>query len=423
VILDTCRQDALGVYGGPDRITPQLDRFTNDAAVFTRAFGSSPWTLPSVATILTGRHPSEHGAHGFLQDVSAIRHDAELAGELLSGAGYRSRAVANAPFVDPRFGFARGFEEYDYFRSSKLRVRRAAKSVQNALAHVNQLSQGPFFLMLHLFDPHLAYDPSPQTAGMFTGGYDGGQTRPFADLQLLRSGTWAPATEDLNFVRGLYLEEVAAADAGLGRLFKGLERRGLYERSLIIVTADHGEEFGDHGRFEHGHSMYRELVQVPLLVKLPARDRQRTGEIDVQVRLIDILPTLLDRVGLPIPPDLPGQSLLPLLAKESSPGEDRPAFSERPHLEPDRSALRDGSWAYIYTPKGDKRELYDMRSDPLEQQDVSALHPEIVERLHGELTTITRGLRREGKSSEAPLELGEDLEEHLRGLGYLDGDG
>lgn len=426
IVLDTCRADALSSYGGRDGITPELDRLAGEGALFERAFSPSPWTLTTMASLLSGRHPTVHGAFGYLQDVRPIREDVPLAAEMLAAAGYRTLAVANAPFVAPEFGFSRGFGVYDFYPSRNVDTRRASVSVNAALAHLddalNDDPNAPVFFMLHLFDPHMAYDPPPSTLGRYTSDYDGELRAPFSKLKEIRLGSWSPKPRDVPFVRGLYDEEVAAADAEIGRFLDGLRSRELYDEALIVFTSDHGEEFWEHGGFEHGHTMHTELVHVPLVVKLPEGiPRSSAGtRVAAQVRLLDVLPTILQLADLEIPDELPGRSLTPLLTGDGE-ANDRPALSERVHLPPEQIALRDGRWTYMFTPRTGERRLYDAVADPSEQDDLAAIRPELTERLHQRLIARMERLDAEAAelSSSGDMQLDDELKDQLRSLGYL----
>lgn len=421
IVIDTWRWDALGANGAPRDPTPELDALSRRGVLFRNAIGASPWTLPSMASMLTGRYPTVHGAYGRLRDVRPIRTEVPLLAEIVSEAGYTTRAVVNALFLRPHFGFDRGFEVYDHEISSAEQERRAGPSVDDALGLLERCPPNrPLFFHLHVFDPHLPYDPPPPWNRRWTGGYPGPLAAPFNPLQEMRTGKFRPSSEDVEFVRGLYDGEVAYTDGEIGRFLREVERiRGDRER-LVVVTSDHGEELGDHGGWEHGHAMYRELVRVPLIVVPPASWKVRPRVESDQVRLLDLFPTVLETAGAPLPPGLPGLSLIGLL--QGRPTEDRPAYSEREHLGTPATAYRDGGYTLIRYPGRWRSRLFDTSSDPGEQVDRAAERPDVADSLERRARALSEALERTAgalASADTAQALDPELEEKLRAVGYL----
>ena len=419
VVIDTWRWDSLGANGSPrPSITPNLDRLAADGVRFSRCFTSSPWTGSSVGTMVTGQLPTVHGVYGRFIEVGSLRPSVPTLAEILSGGGYRTLAVANGFFVSPDFGFDRGYRFYDFDASSNRKIRRAGPSVDAALRHVREArNEGPVFLMLHVFDPHLAYDPPKSWQRSYTPDYHG----MFADLGSMRSGKFDPSAEELAYIRGLYDAEVSYTDQQLGRFFAELDRVLRGRERLILVTADHGEEFGEHGGWEHGQSMYRELVQVPLIVVPPASRPPARRVVDAQVRMQDVLPTVLDAVGLAPPEGQPGRSLFPWF-EDSPVDDDLPAYSEREHLGAPSVALRDGEHALILWLDDGRMELYDQIADPAETKDLAARHPDLVRSLRERLDGTAKLFEEIAANLEAHqgVELSPDQLEKMRSLGYTD---
>jgi len=387
--------------------------------VFRRAFASAPWTMPAVASMLTGQPASVHGAFGHLDKVRPIAADVPMLAETLQQHGYVTGAIVNAPFLAPAFGFARGFGTYDYEPATNRRLRRAGPSVDKALAWLRGVpADRPAFLLLHLFDPHAAYDPPSPWGEAWTAGYRGKLRRPLNPVHGIRRGRFHPDAEDLRFMRGLYDGEVAYTDDALGTFFARLEQVRPHHGRWILVTADHGEELGDHGGFEHGHTMYRELTQVPLLLVPPGGCRQPV--VDVQVRTLDVMPTLLAAAGASPPAGIAGRSLASL-CRESAASRDRLAISEHEHLGRPSAALRDGAYALIQW-EGGAAELYDEHADPAELHDLAAAQPERAGSMAALLRRTQAGLARLGArhgagGAAAPLD--PQLAAELRSLGYL----
>jgi arylsulfatase A-like enzyme len=421
VLVDTWRWDALGANGSArEDITPNLDALAAAGVLFTRAYAASPWTLPSVATTLTGRYPTVHGAFGRYLEVDAIRPDVPLLAERLLAAGYHTAAVINAPFLHRRFGFDRGFVIYDYHPAQNVRLRRAGPSVDAALRHWRSSpADRPIFLLLHVFDPHLAYDPPAPWDRRWTGDYTGPLRPPLNPLKAMRSGEFDPSPEDRAYLRALYDGEVGYTDQELGRFLDGLDRAGRDRERLVLVTSDHGEEFGEHGGWEHGHAMYDELVRLPLIVAPPTSWQVEPGRVDAQVRALDVVPTLLEAAAVPVSEDLPGRSLRALMTRGR--GEDRPAFSEREHLGEATASLRAEGWSLIVYPERDTAELY-ARDDAGERNDRAAVDPERVSRMRALLDSVQGRLAaaaaEQGEAPPGP-ELDPELLRQLRALGYV----
>jgi arylsulfatase A-like enzyme len=425
VVVDTLRADSLGLYGSSHPTSEGLDRWAERGAVFERAFAASNWTLPSVASLLTGRYPSGHGsgrAKETLPNGRTRRVFVALDGSvprlatLLAQAGYDTAAFVTNTFLRPGFGVAEGFATYDQSRNRAIGERRADVMVDRALAWIDQHANGaPCFLLLHLLDPHQPYDPPPGAAGRFTADYRGTLTAPIGPSsglvrQVKRREIDLDAA-DRAFVRGVYDEEVAFVAAHLSRLLDGLAERGVLERGVVVLTADHGEEFFDHGALEHGHTLYHELLRVPLVVW---GSGVRAGRHREPVSLVDVLPTLLDAVGLAVPEGTDGASLWPLLTGRGGLRAERQLVAENSLYGDQRRAIIEWPWKLVVDVERPDTALFDLERDPAESENLAAARPEIVERLGA---ALERRVPR--RSGEAPVELDAETREELRALGYL----
>ncbi len=312
VILDTVRADHLASYGYPRETSPNLDRLAAEGERYEHAYSQSPWTLPAVATILTGQPPHVHQASRASKGLHMVAPSVPTLAELFSKAGFRTAAVMNVVFCSPESGLSRGFESYDYSRSDRSNVgsRDARATTDAALAWLEQVRGEPFFLVVHYFDAHLTYDPpapydtmfEPDAAGRIENGFGSAdQVRQIAD------GTLPLTDRQRQSLEARYDGEIRFLDDQFGRLRQGLEKQGLWARTTVLVVADHGEEFWDHGSFEHGHTHHHELIEIPLILRRPGTPggvvrRER-------VRQLDIAPTLLAQAGVAVPAGLPGQVL------------------------------------------------------------------------------------------------------------------
>jgi arylsulfatase A-like enzyme len=425
LLVDTVRVDALGCYGNPLGPTEHIDALAEEGVRFDQAISSSGWTLPSVATLLTGTWPTIHGASGRNVTLTRIHDELPTAAEVFRRHGFHTSAFANAAFVSPMLGVARGFDHFDHHHTYNRDTRRADATVDAALAHLEKNRVKRNFVLVHFFDAHLDYDPP---AG-YTFRYTGGRREPAPPLtkkmcleMSVDGGRTPPRQEDIDYVRSIYQAEVSFLDAQVGRLVRALKEWGLYDRATIVLVADHGEEFWEHGGFEHGHSLFDELVRVPLIVKFPSGTEPARRVVSEQVRVLDVMPTVFSLYGIEPPETFVGRSLLPLVRGEEE--EPRAAFSESLLFGPDAIAWRGPRYKYIhYLVRGSRGtcELYDWREDPAEQVDLSEARPEVVRELRAELLEFWGKLREKAQAYPEPevVDLSPTRIRQLRSLGYV----
>src|SRR6202162_2572994 len=292
ITLDTTRADRMGFLGSERGLTPNLDELARRGVVFSRAYAQVPLTTPSHTIILTGTYP-EFNHVNYMGDP--LGKALPFLPEILHRNGYRTAAFVGALVLDPRKlapGFERGFDIYDAGfhrrRGSEDRYhsleRRGEEVVNRALAWLSKHPAGPFFLWVHLYDPHDPYDPpEPYRTRYQAEPYDG---------------------------------EIAYTDSVVGKLIGELRTRGLFDGSVIAVMADHGEAFGEHGEMHHGIFLYDETIHVPLLIKLP---RQHTARhVETRVGLVDVAPSILRAAHIPVPDAMQGQSVLPFMTPDNA---------------------------------------------------------------------------------------------------------
>lgn len=423
VVMDTVRRDALGCYGNDRGTTPGIDALAADGVRFDRAVSSSGWTLPAVASLLTGTWPSIHGALGRGTQLTPLRPEVATAAEVMKAAGFNTAGYANAAFVSPKLGLDRGFDVFDHVYMYNQSTRRADETMDAAIEYTRVHRGEDCFIMIHLFDPHLDYDPPAGYATRFTGG----RTEPAPPLSIetclaLGEGEAAPDSADVDYIRGVYLGEVAFMDAQIERFANELKARGLYDRALIVVTADHGEEFWDHDGFEHGHTLYDELVGVPLVVKFPADLHPTTRRVAWQVRVLDVMPTVFDYLGVEAPESFRGESLLSYVRGE--PDGHRDSLSESLLYGTRRVAWRTGRYTYIQDieeGRDEVGELFDWKADPFERTDLSEERAEIAAEIRGECMEFYHDLLVEAKSMSSiePINMSPEEIDKLKSLGYV----
>ena len=400
ITLDTTRADRIGFLGSERGLTPNLDGLAQQSVVFSRAYAQVPLTTPSHAIILTGTYP-EFNHVNYMGDP--LEEALPFLPDILRRNGYRTAAFVAALALEPKTmapGFERGFDIYDAGfhrrRGSEDRYhsleRRGQEVVNRALAWLSKQPAGPFFLWVHLYDPHDPYSPpEPYKTRYSAEPYDG---------------------------------EIAYTDAAVAKLITGLRTRHLFEGTLIAVMADHGEAFGEHGEKHHGIFLYDETVQVPLLFRLPGQHAAK--RVAARVGLVDVAPTILQAVHLPVPAAMQGQSLLNFMKLEQTAVVDQSTDSDLPravYAESDyghRSfgwstlrAWRTGKYLYIEAPK---RELYDQSADPLAAHNLAPDSKAVVDTAAAQLAEFSR--KTKGAAAER-RQLSPEQNESLHALGYF----
>jgi len=409
VIIDTARADHLSTFGYVRRTSPNLDRLAGEGQRFDDAWSQSPWTLPSIATILTGLPPHGHGATRGERGIHPVRDDVETLAQRMSAVGYATAAFINVLWCAPDVsGLDRGFDVYDYRETdeSNRGHRDAAETTDAVLAWLDRAGDDPFFIVTHYFDPHLTYDPPVPYDTMFERGSGtrvpsgfGSASQVFA----VRDGKIRLTPGQRESLIARYDGEIRFTDEQFGRLREGLEQRGRWDDTLVIVVADHGEEFWDHGGFEHGHSHHRELLRTPLIVRRPGEPAGAT--VGDRVRQIDIAPTILDFAGTELPEDLPGFVLGTNDARYAV-AEGSLWAGDLVSVRSDRGTLildRDDGEAAYYAPD-DTLELTPLTPDSEDARD---------------LRDLLEALPEAGAASTTPNPLSEDQIERLRSLGYI----
>jgi len=423
ILVDTLRADHLGPYGYSRATSPRLDALAEDSVVFLRHTSHASRTGPSVATLFTGLHARSHGVVNPLSDFDAkgtLDAGRLTLAEILSEEGYRCAGFAASPNVSERFGFSQGFEVYQLLRGMQAMVLNRA-----ALAWIEGWAAGgeprpPFCLYLHYVDPHSPYEAPASIVEKFASpDYRGRVTGTTSQLNQVVAGRLEFDDADLLQLRALYDAEIRFFDSQLGVFLDALEEKGLLDESLIVFVSDHGEELLDHDSALHGYTLYEEQLRIPLVIRHPDLPARRVSGLSRQV---DVLPTLLELLGIAIPESLQGESLVAAMKGEQHPdvGDARPVFAEASLRAVKTVALDSytrGDWKLIETrvPEA-RRQLFNLKDDPQERHDRLASEPEVAERLIAELQRFRDALP-VGSSETVPLSEAEIRE--LQSLGYL----
>ena len=459
VSIDTLRADHLGAYGRSPTITPEMDRIAREGVVFTRGLAAAPWTTPSVASMLTGLPTTRHGAGlplgaglTFLRTPLDARFT--TLAERFAAAGYRTRAVVANSFVGRETGLAQGFEDFEVpvegaFMGAFLRELpltrvivaltppekwgdyRAQGLTDTALRWLGETDPRPLFLWVHYIDTHTPYKKDPTRLDPAALAEMIHQTSPplredgtvigdvFAATDLVRGGSLWLGPRDRERLKQYYAGAVAYTDKHVGRLFEALRARGGKRRVVAVLTADHGEEFWDHGHFEHGHDYYREVTWVPLVFwgagTVPAG---RT--VSTVAGLVDVAPTLVELAGLPaMVPESPdeGRSLVGQWPTDGTAGAPAPPRFCGGNLYGLPAVLVEhGPWRFILRANG-AQELYDVTRDPQERNNLAFEHPDVAERYRQVLEPQLAALMHTGADAAAAKPSLEQLES-LKALGY-----
>jgi arylsulfatase A-like enzyme len=458
IVVDTLRSDRLGCYGHDRETSPHLDRLAERGVRYERCYATSSWTLPSCASLLSGLYPAAHGAEGW---SSAVGPDVPWLPSILHDAGYHTAGVSSNPFLTAKQGIARGFDVFDdqtvlasaewSFPLLKSKHRAvvmastASTATRRAMEILNERpTDQPLFLLVHYMDCHADYVPPAPWDTRFDPDYAGKIT---GHVQSRSYGTDLPA-RDVAHIAALYDGEVAHVDDHIGRLLAHVEALDLTEQTLVIVTADHGEELLEHGAWGHGHTLYEEAVRVPLIMAGPSITPQRRVVSD-PVSLVDVMPTLGSLVGVPMPaghgldlsapppevtpevtPKSPPKAApevdaegAPLAASKAGLGPDRPVFMETRLGVPLRAMVR-GSRKTIAEvrdgPDGPTLQnvrVFDLKQDAAEKSPAAA----DAAAMHDAYQHIIGATEFDDVATPSEVELDHAELQRLRSLGYIGG--
>ncbi len=394
ITLDTTRADRIGAYGYREIETPNLDRLAREGVLFEQASSAAPLTLPAHSSIFTGRFPPEHGVRdngGFFLDPREL-----TLAEVLGARGFRTGGFVGAYVLDSKWGINQGFDTYfDDFDLSKYKAislgaiqRPGNEVVDHALQWLGQDATKPFFCWMHLYDPHAPYAPPEPYKSRYPG-------RP-------------------------YLGEIAFVDAQVGRVLSYLDAHALLDRTIVVVMGDHGESLGDHGEASHGFFIYESVLRVPFIVRAPFSATLGGRRVADVVRSVDVMPTVLDLLGIAAPKDLEGTSVVKLMTgatQELALETYSEALYPLHHFGwSDLRAIRSGRYKLIAAPRP---ELYDLVTDAGESHDLFAQREALGRRMLDRLRERERSFGRREGAEKQTIEVDPDARARLAALGYV----
>ncbi|HKP57064.1 MAG TPA: sulfatase [Polyangiales bacterium] len=435
ISLDTLRADRLGVYGNPNELTPNLDRFAQQGATFLQAYAQYPNTYGSHAALFTGQYPTQIGMVGAKGHALGPRQ-ATLASEL-AARGYVTVAFTEDAFVGSAFGFDRGFDRYSDGDPTLHKLQGyASTTFKRATDWLKQRPAAPFFMFLHTYQVHTPYAPSDEARehlrSLPGGDYHGSVGDHFDGLGAtaynIRRSTLSP--EDLQHISWLYDAEVWSLDQLVGQLFGTLRELELLDSTLIVVVADHGDEFGEHEYLAHGETLHHQVLHVPLIFRAPGLVpdgllvNSVVGLLDVPATIGDLLgmsPFLPNTSGrshaawMRAEPPLPAQPVWSELTENSTicPEGQKNGFRTCPY---DGVVARDRDYAYFNIGAKDQELLFDRRADVAETRDLAADRPEITARYRKLAQARLRGSTKRAPRTQAQVDM--STQSKLRALGY-----
>ncbi len=434
ITVDTLRADALSCYGANGTSTPHIDSLARRGLRYENAIAPSSWTLPSIVSIMTGTSVAVHGTTSL---TTPVPQALPTLPERLSEMGFVTGAIGRNSFLVGERGLNRGFQTYEMYPqvpkldwptvgfqllnllpSSRSELEIDTRSIADfSIQWLETHADEPFFLWCHFFDPHTPYEPPKEY--LPPGPAPEGIGHELTETPAIRSGKWRLGETEEKWIRELYLAEVRYVDTEIGRILEAVEKSHGIDRTLIILTSDHGEEFWEHGGFEHGHSLYQEVIHVPLILAYPGR--VRSGVVDRTIGTEAITPTILALINGPPAPDSTLAAPLPIPGV-SEPAE-APVFSTGILYGPDQESVIDRSWKYVKVPSTGEQSLFDLDQDPSETRNLAGEVPSVA----GEATALLEEWRGAAERERAKLEqeeqeavdLSDDHLQDLKRLGYI----
>ena len=415
IVVDTLRADHLSSYGYFRKTAPFIDELSRDSIIFKNAISPAPWTTPSLASLFASRYPAALGYEG--EEPIELDESFVTLAEVFKHNRYMTKGIVSHDFISSKLKFDQGFDSYNQSNARGYGYVSSPSVTNLAVSFLNNHKKEKFFLFLHYFDPH--YDFVLHKEFDYYPDYHGSlQSGEYLDSLLAKAPTMS--ADDLKFLNAVYDSEISLTDKHIGRFLKELKRLGLYDSALIIFTSDHGEEFAERGDYWIGHTkkLYQEQIHVPLIIKLPRNKKNKV--INEYVGLVDLMPTIVSHIGLNTPAGYIciGQRID---LKGNAEPESRAIISDTRRWAKLQSVIWK-NWKLIYDQQKDTKELYDLKNDPLEAQNLAAKNPQrlaeiqdILKRWQEQIVLI----KSEYKITTKRPDFSDEEKRRLRSLGYI----
>ncbi len=435
ILVDTLRADYLGTYGFEGATSPHIDALAGESVVFERCFSQAPWTKPAIASLFTSLQPAVHqvlthqgsfgartkkGEHTATADT--LSAEAITLAEGLRAGGYATGGFVSNPWLRMKHGFGQGFDVYDAHTTGN--AVSAEPLFDAALKWIASVPQGrPFFAYIHLMDVHGPYDAPEEDYEVVRDSPGlGKKTEKLTQVHIrrapsyLRNAPWARGVNDARVWRGRYAANVHAADRRIGAFLEQLRGAGMLQTTLVVLSADHGEQLHEHGMWDHGNSLFDEELHVPLILRLP-KGENGGRRIAGVVSLIDVMPTLIALANAPAVAGMQGRDLSPAIASNSVELEPLASFATAVKWKPAMQSARTERYKLIKNARKGQSELYDLKSDPGETSAITSGSPALVE-VDALLAAHNSRNQEHGSLVSERAELPKRAREQLRALGY-----
>ena len=412
IIIDSLRADHLSGYGYNRNTSPNIDKLSSDSILFKNAIASAPWTSPSIASIFTSQYPV---VLGFNDQPVVIKDKFLTLAEIFQQNKYKTKGIISHVFISSVLKFNQGFQSYDDENAKGHGHISSPSLVEKAISFLKKSRKKNFFLFVHFFDPHFDYiiHEKYNYYPSYNGTLHSGQ-----NIDRLRANASVLKKDDISFVEALYDSEISFTDEFIGKLIEKLKDFGLFDNTLIVLTSDHGEEFSERGDHWIGHTkkVYQEQIHVPLIVKQPGSCEEKI--IEEYFDLIDLMPTIIESANLKIPNEHEYEGRA-INLKEKDPLINNPIISETRRWANLRSVTWK-DWKYIWNLEIKSKELYDLKNDPKESQNIASINKTIINELETILLEWENHIKSKKivKKNRQPIFNKEQIE-HLKSLGYI----
>jgi arylsulfatase A-like enzyme len=412
ISIDTLRADHLGSYGYERDTSPNIDKLAEKGILFENAYAQGSWTYPSMASMHTSLYPTQIG----VQNLDTKIHDSFMTlAEYMKNNFYDTHAVISNIVVSKPLGFSQGFDTFNEDSIQEYDKTTSHLVTDQAIEYVNEMKGEKFFLWLHYMDPHFRYVHYPKYN--YSKDYNGSLNQKMSNkyLNIVKNSL---DDSDIQYIKDLYDEEISYTDSSIGQLLDAVDKLGLMDNTVIILTADHGEEFMERARFGHGRTLYQELIHIPLIIYVPGNKDIGGKRVRSSVELKSIGRTVLDLSGI-VNTQFRGQNLL-IAAEDENNGSY--AYSQRPGGEgedPLSEAIISDNWKLINNLRDGEYELYDLENDPNEKKDLFKEEQNGVSNIRKELLTKLSEVNKERMGEPDTVKFNEEDINRLKALGYI----